>query len=105
MPGPLQCPRGLHTAEIKLDSLTNADRTAPHDEGSPSWLRHCLVFFFVAAIEVGRCRVKFTGAGIDHLVDRPQPPLKSQLTDAFGQEVSQGANLTVGEPQPLGPTQ
>src|SRR5207237_1885228 len=79
----------LDAAAIELDALTDADRSASQDHRLRAGERGGLVLLLVGRIEVRRDRFELRGAGIDHLVDGSDPPLRAQAPDVDGKHAGE----------------
>jgi hypothetical protein len=98
----LQRPGGAHGAVVEFDALADADRARPDHEHLLGRRGVCLVLLLVRRVEVGRRRIELGGAGVHHLVDRPQSPLVAQCAHLLGQPVGERADLRIAEAEALG---
>ena len=92
----------MDAAVVKFNPLTNAYRPAADDYRLIRLNRLGLVLLLIGTVEIGGAGVKLGGTGIDYLVDRANVPAVALFPYLLGQPVSQGSDLPVGKPQPLG---
>ena len=91
----------LHAAAIELDALPDPDRAAAEHDGLASRERQRLVLLLVRRVEVRRHRLELGGAGVHHLVHRPDPPLRAEMPHVGWKDADERRDVGVGVAQAL----
>ena len=95
-------PHGVDSRIVELDTLPDADGAGAEDNDLFSLRDDRLVFLGVGGIEIGHIAVKFTGAGIDHFIDREDLRAAAQGIDPILRPVPELGDIGIGESEPLG---
>ena len=73
----------MHTAIIKFNPLTDADRTGADDDRFLLWGSDGFIFGFVSTVEIRRGSIELRRAGVHHFINRSDIPFQPLFPDLF----------------------
>ena len=92
----------MNAAIVKLNPLSDAYRPATYDDSFLLCQRLGFIFLLIGAVKIRSLGIKFSGAGIYHLVHRANLPFVTSLSYLLRQPVGQSAYLLIREAESLG---
>src|ERR1035437_9972711 len=91
----------MNAAIIELNALADPDWARSDDQGPRDVITRGLVLGLVSRVKVRSNCLELCRAGVNHFIDRAEPPLMARLSDLLRKRIGECTNVNVREAEAL----